>query len=179
VTGALAPPPRFKPVGSCCFFARGCPTFAQSRSLGAAFCLCSRALRARRDRPRSSVMGAPSGLSVDRLDSSVLPVWHIAPSAVLSASTARRYVAAYGLPNLVAQFDQLAALLIQMSGVRLEQRKQDLIGHGEVMLNAIHLAPARISYEIRETTFIKRTIASRFNRCWETAEWKTDCVALA
>ena len=89
-------------------------------------------------------MGAPSGLSVDRLDSSVLPVWHIAPSAVLSASTARRYVAAYGLPNLVAQFDQLAALLIQMSGVRLEQRKQDLIGHGEVMLNAIHLAPARI-----------------------------------
>jgi len=24
VTDALAPPPRFKPVGSCCFFARGC-----------------------------------------------------------------------------------------------------------------------------------------------------------
>jgi hypothetical protein len=82
-------------------------------------------------------MGAPSGLSVDRLDGSVLPAWHIAPSAnaVLSASTARRYVAAYGLLNLVAQFDQLAPLLIQMSGVRLEQRKQDLIGHGEVMLS--------------------------------------------
>jgi hypothetical protein len=82
------------------------------------------------------------------------------------------------LSNLIAQIDQLAPLLIQMSGVRLEQRKQDLIGHGEVMLKAIHLAPARISYEIRETTFIKRTIASRFNRCWETAEWKTGCVAL-
>jgi hypothetical protein len=52
-----------------------------------------------------------------------------------------------GLSNLVAQSDQLAPLLIQMSGVRLEQRKQDLIGHGEVML---HLAPARISYEIRK-----------------------------
>jgi hypothetical protein len=58
-----------------------------------------------------------------------------------------------GLSNLVAQSDQLAPLLIQMSGVRLEQRKQDLIGHGEVMLKAIHLAPARISYEIRETLY--------------------------
>ena len=67
-------------------------------------------------------------------------------------------MAAYGLLNLVVQFDQLAPLLIQMSGVRLEQRKQDLIGHGEVMPKAIHLAPARISYEIRETTFIKRTM---------------------
>ena len=53
-----------------------------------------------------------------------------------------------GLSNLVAQSDQLAPLLIQMSGVRLEQRKH-LIGHGEVML---HLAPARISYEIRKAT---------------------------
>jgi hypothetical protein len=58
-----------------------------------------------------------------------------------------------GLSNLIAQSDQLAPLLIQMSGVHLEQRKQDLIGHGEAMLKAIHLAPARISYEIRETTY--------------------------
>jgi hypothetical protein len=46
-----------------------------------------------------------------------------------------------GLSNLVAQSDQVAPLLIQMSGVRLEQRKQDLIRHGEAMLKAIHLAP--------------------------------------
>jgi hypothetical protein len=83
-----------------------------------------------------------------------------------------------GLSNLIAQSDQLAPLLIQMSGVRLEQRKQDLIGHGEAMLKAIHLAPARISYEIRETTYQTHN-ASRFKRCWETAEWKTGCVALA
>ena len=58
-----------------------------------------------------------------------------------------------GLSNLIAQSDQLAPLLIQMSGVRLEQRKQDLIGHGQAMLKAIHFAPARISCEIRETTY--------------------------
>jgi len=98
-------------------------------------------------------MGAKSGLSVDRLDSSVLPAWHIARSAnaVLSASTARRYVTASGLPNLVAQFDQLAQLLIQMGGVRLEQGKQDLIGHGEVMLKAIHWPPQKNTHELRNT----------------------------
>jgi hypothetical protein len=90
-------------------------------------------------------------LSVDRLDSSVLPAWHIAPSAnaVLSASTAGRYLPAYGLPVPGRAFDQLAPLLIQMSGVRLEQRKQDLIGHGEVMLKAIHLAPR--THKLRNT----------------------------
>jgi hypothetical protein len=54
-----------------------------------------------------------------------------------------------GLSNLVAQSDQLAPLLIQMSGVRREQRKQDLIGHGEVMLKAIHLAPR--THKLRNT----------------------------